>query len=214
MRVAVPLPQSLADEHTLVAQRYAGFFVGHPYRAGQQRTGPGAIQVDRTKPWREPAVVADTCDFCARLTDDDAVRRIAGYQHAIDIEVLRARAASFADWLNAASDDVPEVEETTVAGETVRRGVTNSAANRRTFLETHAKEFDVHALSMIELPLRLKRKLCIEWNHLYVSWLGEHPDTWYDFGDHEFYREIEEAPPPAPEQVKEWWAYSALGGPS
>ncbi len=214
MRVAVPLPQSLADEHTLVAQTYAGFFVGHPYRAGQQRTGPGAVQVDRSKRWREPAVVADACDFCSHLSDDDAARRIAGYQHAIDIEVLRARAASFADWLSVAGPDVPETEQTEVAGENVRRGVTNSAANRRAFLETHAQEFDVQALSMIELPLRLKRKLCIEWNHLYKDWLEEHADTWYDFDEHEFYREIEEQSTPAPEQAKEWWAYSGLGGPS
>jgi hypothetical protein len=214
MRVAVPLPQSLADDHTLVAQRYAGYFVGHPYRAGQQRTGPGAIQVDSSKPWREPSVVADSCDFCKRLTDPDAAKRVAGYQHAIDIEVLRARAASFADWLSAAGEDVPDVEEIVVSGETVRRGVTNSAANRRTFLETHAAEFDVNALSMIELPLRLKRKLCIEWNHLYRDWLLEHADTWYDFDDHEFYREIDDAPAPIPEQAKEWWAYSGVGGPS
>ena len=214
MRVAVPLPQSLADEHTLIAQKYAGYFVGHPYRAGQQRTGPGAIQVDRSKPWREPSVVADACDFCGKLSDEEAARRVAGYQHAIDIEVLRARAASFADWLSTANEDVPEIEEAVVAGETVRRGVTNSAANRRKFLETHNKEFDVTALSMIELPLRLKRKLCIEWNHLYRDWLGEHPDTWYDFDEHEFYREIDDAPAPAPDQAKEWWAYSGFGGPS
>jgi hypothetical protein len=213
MRVAVPLPQSLADEHTLIAQRYAGYFVGHPYRAGQQRTGPGAIQVDRTKPWREPAVVADDCAFCSRLSDDEAIRRIAGYQHAIDIEVLRARAASFADWLNVAGTDVPEVETTVVAGQTVRRGVTNSAANRRAFLETHAPEFETMSLSMIELPLRLKRKLCIEWNHLYRSWLDEHQDTWYDFDDREFYREIAEPQEQVPEQPKEWWSYSGFGGP-
>jgi hypothetical protein len=213
MRVAVPLPQSIADEHTLIAQKYAGHFVGHPYRAGQQRTGPGAIQVDRSKRWREPSIVADDCDFCRHLTDEDAVKRVAGYQHAIDIEVLRARAASFADWL-AACEDVPEVEDFVVAGETVRRGVTNSAANRRTFLETHEREFDVRALSMIELPLRLKRKLCIEWNHLYRDWLAEHKDTWYDFDDHEFYREIDDAPAPAPAQAKEWWSYAGIGGPS
>jgi hypothetical protein len=214
MRVAVPLPQSLADEHTLVAQKYAGFFIGHPYRADQQRTGPGAIQVDRSKPWREPAVVADACDFCSHLSDGDAARRIAGYQHAIDIEVLRARAASFADWLAAAGAEVPEIEETEVAGENVRRGVANSAANRRAFLETHADEFDVNALSMIRLPLRLKRKLCIEWNHLYKDWLREHTDTWYDFDEHEFYREIEEQTEAAPEQAKQWWAYSGFGGPT
>ena len=59
MRAVVELPQTLADEHTLIAQRYAGYFVGHPYRAAQQRVGPDAICVDTAKAWKEPSVTAD-----------------------------------------------------------------------------------------------------------------------------------------------------------
>jgi hypothetical protein len=127
---------------------------------------------------------------------------------------LRARAASFAEWLASGSDEIAEVEEIVVGGEKIRRGIVNSAANRRAFIETHAAEFDVNALSMVELPLRLKRKLCIEWNHLYVAWLNSQRDTWYDFDDHEFYREIDEAPPATPGEVKEWWSFAGFGGPS
>jgi len=192
MKVAVPIPQNLADAHTQTAQKYAGHFVGHPYRAGQQRTGPGAIRVDYERKWQEPAVFSDRCDFCRRLTDESAVQRVAGYQHALDIEVMRARAAGFADWLAAARKDVPDVEEVVIAGERIRRGVSNSAANRRAYIERHEKEFDVSSLRMIDLPLRLKRKLCIEWNHLYRDWLTLHPKIWYDFEDQEFYREVDE----------------------
>lgn len=212
MRVAIPLPQSVADQHTLIAQRYAGHFVGHPFRAAQQRTGPGAIQVEYDKPWKEPLIIADDCAFCARLTDDDAVRRVAGYQHAIDIEVLRARAASYADWLATASPDIPELEEVVIAGITVRRGVMNSAVNRRAYVAARPHEFDTTSLSMVDLPLRLKRKLCIEWNHLYRDWMNEHAGTWYDFEAREFFREVEDAVAVESEQIKSWWGVAGFGG--
>jgi hypothetical protein len=166
VRVAIPLPQSLADQHTLIAQKYAGHFIGHPYRAAQQRTGPGAIQVEIDKPWKEPAVVADDCEFCARLTDEDATRRVAGYQHAIDIEVLRSRAASFADWLASCSSDIPEIEEVAVGETIVRRGVMNSAQNRRAYIAAAARvrhhlpldggpaaAFETQALHRVEPPV-------------------------------------------------------------
>jgi hypothetical protein len=211
VRVAIPLPQSLADQHTLIAQKYAGHFVGHPYRAAQQRTGPGAIQVDYARTWKEPAVVADDCVFCARLTDEDVVRRVAGYQHAIDIEVLRSRAASFADWLASCSPDIPEIEEVAIGETVVRRGVMNSARNRRAYIAARPHEFDTTSLSMVELPLRLKRKLCIEWNHLYRDWLNEHEGAWYDFEAREFYREVSEPEAPPAEEVKAWWGVAGFG---
>src|SRR4029079_4632781 len=130
IRAIVEFPQALADEHTLIAQRYAGYFVGHPYRAAQQRVGPEAIQVDTSKPWREPLVTSDGCGFCERLTDEEAVRRVAGYQHAIDIEVLRAYHLNYAEWL-ATSGAVRE--EVNIAGVVRNRGVSSSPQNRRQF---------------------------------------------------------------------------------
>ena len=213
MRVSVPIPQSLADEHTLIAQKYAGYFIGHPFRAAQQRTGPGAIVVDRARPWREPSVVADDCDFCQRLTDEEAVRRIAGYQHAIDIEVLRACAASYTEWLAAGGDDVPEVEDVQVGERVAKRGVLNNPVNRRRFIEQHPERFDTSALPVVELPLRLKRKLCIDWNHLYNAWLQENPGVSYDFEAREFYREGAEEEQAEHGEVKAWWgSHVVLGG--
>lgn len=83
----VLIAQSLADDWALIAQRYAGFFYGHPTRAGQYGKEAPAVWVDKDKPWQEPLVFPDDCEFC-KITSDDRVRaRIAGFQKAIDIEV-------------------------------------------------------------------------------------------------------------------------------
>jgi len=211
MRLSVPIPQWLADEHTLIAQKYAGYFVGHPYRAAQQRTGPGAIVVDRVHPWKEPAVVADGCMFCERLTDEDAARRVAGFQHAIDIEVLRSCAAAYTEWL-AMGEDVPETEELQIGERVVRRGVLNNPANRRHFIETHPERFETSALPIVRLPLRLKRKLCIDWNHLYLEFLRQNPGVSYDFEAREFFREGDAPEATGAPGVKPWWgAYLVTG---
>lgn len=202
MRVSVTFPPQLADEHTLIAQRYAGYFVGHPYRAAQQRVGPDAIRVDWTRAWTEPAVLSDDCAFCRRMTDADVERRVAGYQHAIDIEVLRPHSLAYAEWLGTASDGL---EDVTVEDGTKKRGVNASQANRRRFIELHLERLNVRPAPMVGLPLRLKRKLCIEWNHLYRDWLRENPEVAYDFEAHEFYREAPDAEAQADEPAKDWW---------
>lgn len=203
VRVIVEFPQALADEHTLIAQRYAGYFVGHAYRAAQQRVGPDAIRVDRTRPWTEPRVVADNCEFCVRLTDEDAIRRVAGYQHAIDIEVLRPHALAYATWLGSAAR-----REEVLYGEGKSAEGGTSASDRRTFINTHKDILQIRPYPMVDLPLRLKRKLCIEWNHVYRDWMRENEGVRYDAATRDFYREVEEPPPGA--SPDEWWqAYVA-----
>jgi hypothetical protein len=207
MRVAVAPPQELADEHTLIAQKYAGYFLGHPFRAAQQKTGPGAIVVDQSRAWCEPAVITDDCGFCCNLTDEEAVRRVAGYQHAIDIEVIRPYAAQYGEWL---ATSPAETEHVDLGGETtLERGVMNSAINRRRFLESRQQTFQHQAISMVDLPLRLKRKLCIEWNHLYRAWMEEQ-DLQYDRETREFYREGPDRVPASElaagdDLFAEWW---------
>lgn len=199
MRAVVELPQTLADEHTLIAQRYAGYFVGHPYRAAQQRVGPDAISVDTAKAWKEPSVTADDCVFCRRLTDDDAVRRVAGYQHAIDIEVLRPHALAYATWLGSST----RLSEAPNDGDEKPRGLNASAADRRAFIQTHCDILQIQPYPMVNLPLRLKRKLCIEWNHMYRDWMRGHPDIRYDPDTRDFYHEVDELPPGSPPD--DWW---------
>lgn len=180
MRETVNPPQTLADEHTLLAQKYAGFFVGHPYRNAQQTPN---VVIDRRRRWQEPIVVADDCVFCQRLTDEEAERRVAGYQHQLDIEGTRVQRSEYYAWVRAASPDVPEpgiFEE--------------SVANLRRFCElfqdTPGKDgWSRRPLPLIALPLRLKRKLCIEWNHLYRDWMAKN-GLQYDFETHKFCREV------------------------
>lgn len=182
-RETVNPPQELADEHTLIAQRYAGYLVGHPYRNKQQTT---EVTVDRRRRWREPAVVADDCIFCARLTDEEAIRRVAGYQYQIDIESTRSKRQHFTAWVDSGAPDVPEPGRHEA-----------SKANLRRFCELFAdmptekrpEGWRTRPLPFITLPLRLKRKLCIEWNHLYRRWMEEN-DLQYDFEAREFYREV------------------------
>ncbi len=194
-RELVKPPRAVVDEHTLIAQKYAGCLVGHPYRQKQQSP---VITVDMARRWREPGVVADDCIFCVRLTDEDAVRRVAGYQYRIDVEVLRGKWPHYAKWCSAMGPDVPEPHA----------DMRNNPANYRRFCELFQ---DAHTVSppnawrdttitrdgwktrpfpMVNLPLRIKRKLCIEWNHLYLSWMAEEGIE-YDFLKREFWREAE-----------------------
>lgn len=201
-----PSRDDISTPHTLIAQKYAGALVGHSYRHRQQTENTvanGNIVIDKAT-WKEPVVFADDCDFCQlSLTDSDVTRRVAGYQHQIDIEVMRGHTRSYNDWLSECGPEV--IERYVIAGEGVEReyGVQNSRVNRRLFCETRQDQPNRHSedgwkqkpFPMIALPLRLKRKLCIEWNHLYRDYLVTNPQYHYDFEKHEFYEDRE---PPAP----------------
>lgn len=178
-------PQEVADEHTLVAQRYGGYFVGHPYRNVPQTT---MVHVDRKKQWREPPVVADDCLFCAKMTDAEVERRVVGYQAAIDIEVLRrlGKAQAFTEWLQ---DRGIESLGNIPVGDTMRL--------RREFIElvqdvpreNRPDGWKTTAFPLVHLPLRLKRKMAIEWNHILLKWMTE-AGTAYDFQKREFYDDV------------------------
>ncbi len=105
VRETVKPPQELADAHTLAAQRYAGYLVGHPYRNERQST---IVTVDRQHVWKEPAIVADDCIFCVRLTDEEATERVLGFQFAIDKEATHLKRMYLMAWVASGSPDVPE----------------------------------------------------------------------------------------------------------
>lgn len=186
MRETVDFPHKLVDEHTLLAQRYAGYFVGHPYRAVQETT---LVTVDKKHRWKEPSVVADGCIFCVRLTDEEATQRIAGYQYQIDVESTRTKMQYWLKW-ESTSSDVPEP------------GVRKSWANLRRFCELfqgmatekRSNGWKTRPFPLVNLPLRLKRKLVIGWNHIYLRWLEEN-NLQYDFNTHKFWREVDNTGP-------------------
>lgn len=159
----VKVPQDIVDAHTLMAQRYAGFLLGYEIRAEKQ--GLGRVYPDYDKPWKEPVVFRDDCIFCQRLNDESAEERVSGYQKAIDREVARSY------YIRASGSGLsvaPAYWEAVIQ------------------LEAPIQPDKITAVRMIDLPLRLKRKLCIEWNHLLLDWMkGE--NLRYDFDLHEFF---------------------------
>ncbi len=191
-REAVTPSQELADAHTLAAQRYAGYLVGHPYRNQRQST---IVTVDRQRVWREPAIVADDCIFCVRMTDEEAVERVLGFQFAIDKESMGLGKHKYLRaWVMSGSPDVPEPNV-----------LLGSRRNLRKFCELfqdmptekRPNGWKLRPLPFCTLPLRLQRKLCVEWNHIYLAWMQEN-DLQYDFEKHEFWHEVPD-PEPEPE---------------
>lgn len=219
MRQTVNVPQSVIDEHAMVAQTYAGFLVGHPVRAARYTTPlPGSVDIDRTRPWTEPNPVQDDCVFCVRLTDEEAERRVFGFQAAIDKEVLGRKWAHLSHWVSFADEaDIPTViykdapvdlEQPDGTTKPIYQrdvsAMSSDHANRRRFIENEQYKprqtqggqprpegWNTKAASIVSLPLRIKRKMCIDWNHVYTRWMAAESLT-YDFDKREFYRDIED----------------------
>jgi hypothetical protein len=184
MRQTVNVPQSVADAFALTAQTYVGFFVGHPVSALQWAAPfDGSVSVDHTKPWVEPNVLSDDCEFCEALTDDDAVRRVFGYQSEIDKETLSGHWEELESWLKDGSPDVLNQ-----IGNIVEQKA--SHANRRRFIELYGHTWKYSAFPLVALPLRLKRKLCIEWNHIYTAWMQDEGVS-YDWEKKEFWKDFQ-----------------------
>ena len=179
MRSEVKPPQELVDEHTLLAQKYCGYLVGYHYQNPQLTS---TVEVDTSRPWREPPIIQDDCIFCQRLTDAEAERRVLGFQYQLDKEVLRLKRRYFNAWLypNGKVEADPEPEKLREFCELFQDMPTE---RRPTGWRT--KPFPIY-----KLPIRLKRKLCIEWNHGYMAWLTSNPNVYYDFDQKQFYQEI------------------------
>src|SRR3990167_633556 len=213
---------TIADKITLIAQYYAGYFIGHPYRFDQQKVyrivdeGQQGIHVSK-KLWKGPTIQRDNCQFCERTTDEEVKRRVAGFQHQIDIEILRNKTRHYNEWLKSNSPDIQDWhvsainsvdENNNATRELILVGTADSAANRRKFIElfqnkplvtyTGQQRPDGWAhkpIPLVDLPLRLKRKMVIEWNHIYRDFLTENPDIGYDFNTKTFYKEVPDLEP-------------------
>ena len=196
--VAVKPGQAVADKFALIAQNYAGYLVGHPYHSA--RFGePNTSTVDRTKPWREPNVLPDNCVFCEDMTDENVIQRVAGYQSQIDKEVIvrnTGKSWAYSKWVEARPSP--------------RRTV---AELRREFCETFqdgrvegVDEWTEKSFPLTHLPMRLKRKMCIEWNHTYID-LMKNEDLYYDFSAKEFRRNAHLVAPDAQPSAQPRWVF-------
>jgi len=172
------IAQELANSWALAAQKYAGYFYGHPTRAGQYGTSDsGKVFVDYDKPWEEPLVFEDGCEFCEVMTDERVEERILGFQRAIDKEVIGQKYQHFNVWIASGDPRVPEPFH-----------AWDSPANMRAFCELFEDDptekrpagWLHRALNLTLLPPHLKRRLCIEWNHLLRDWLIANPVFEYD----------------------------------
>jgi hypothetical protein len=178
---AILIAQTLADEWVIIAQRYAGYFTGYVTHAGQHgMADAGKVYIEFDKPWVEPLIFEDGCDFC-KITSDDRVReRVLGFQAAIDIEVTRAKDNHYVRWVNSGDPKVPV------------KGSHHNPANRRAFVElfqeverpNRPSGWRGKAIDMTKLPSYLQRRLCIEWNHALRAWLEGQEALEYDFEAH------------------------------
>lgn len=169
--------QDLADKWALAAQKYAGHFYGYKIRA--QQHGKGAPDVELSEElWEEPLVFEDKCEFCAVMTDERVEDRILGFQAAIDKEVLGLKYGHYRPWIESDDPRVPEPRQY------------DSRRNRRLFIElfqdmptpNRPEGWKNRALDLTKLPMHLKRRLCIEWNHIFREWLDTNKDAfYYDF---------------------------------
>ena len=205
-----------SDKLAIIAQKYAGFFTGKSYRFDQQSIYIVTQNADTKgihvgKAWKEPVVIGDDCDFCTHTNDVRVVERVAGYQHQIDIEILRAKNAFYNVWLKENGPDVIEhmfIKDSTAESGQVEVGKVDSAVNRRKFIELHQDTprqtrsgldrpngWNQKSLPIVNLPLRLKRKMVIEWNHVYRDYLAANPSITYDFEARIFLKEMPELGP-------------------
>ena len=121
------------------------------------------------------------------------MERVLGFQFAIDKEATGMKHKYLREWVMSGSPDVPEPDVPT-----------GSRRNLRKFCELfqdmptekRPNGWKLRPLPFCTLPLRLQRKLCVEWNHIYLAWMREN-DLQYDFEKHEFGHDVADPEPVA-----------------
>jgi hypothetical protein len=158
--------QALADSWALEAQRFIGYWHGYGVRGLQFMNN---VWADPDMPvWSEPLDETDDCQFCAITTEESVVRRIRGFQHEMDSEVLRLN-----PWVRKALYEehiVIEAED----WDTLRTQLALAQ-------ERWPTEFSPAAYDFTSLPFYLKWRLCVRWNHLLRDWLADRPEYEYNF---------------------------------
>ena len=165
--------QQLADRWAGEAQRFVGYW------HGVHVTGVQLAETVRvtTEPWVEPLDDSDDCEWCQKLDEAEVYRRILGFQHEMDAEVVRINGT----WLHLARHE-DGLERITYSD------------NPETFAHYHellldsqtryADQFRVKKIQMVydflALPFYLQRRLCARWNHVLRDWLAENPKWVYD----------------------------------
>ncbi len=164
-------PMTVADRMTEMAQKMVGYFTGKDVRVKQmggiKTTERGEVDLTTevsNVDWTPPFEVADECVFCLKMTDESVMDRVAGFQWALDKEV----AGRFGAGLGKATT-TPKHYEHDDTHEQRQEYHDQLVA----FYAEHPLLFGV--IPLIDLPLELKRTLCIQWNHIVRDHLKADP---------------------------------------
>ncbi len=157
----VTLNSQLNNEIVAVAQKYVGYFHGREVIADPS---VWSFRMRVGGKWREPTVVRDDCVFCRNMTDDDVRKRIIYFQLSWEIEVCRA---------NQTLPGYPHRMDYPI----LEPGKWHEAVERwyQEFKERDSR-LPVLSYRFDLLPLRIQRKICIEWNHVWLRWLEKQPE--------------------------------------
>lgn len=169
-------PLRVADAYVHVAQEFVGYFYGKHVTSEQMRNigtderGDYDSSVKLTdSEWVEPFDIEDDCPMCQRMTDRSVEERVAGFQWELDKE-SQSRTAQNGGPRHADYDMTPE-----------GRAEYHAAVDAH--LAAHPQNW--RPFPLIKLPHRLKRLLCIRWNHVVRDWLTEDPR--YSYKDGHYY---------------------------
>ena len=169
-------PLTIADQMAEAAQDMVGHFTGQTVVVGQMgqiaMTDHG--EVDKTvevgDSWTEKFELADDCVFCSEMTDEAVKDRVAGFQWAMDKEVANRFGAGM------------QAESVAADGHTlpVHDSHDDTDAGRREYHDQLKPWYTEHpmllkVIPLIDLPLHLKRVLCIQWNHIVLEHLKVEP---------------------------------------
>ncbi len=181
--------QGLADEWTLIAQRFVGYWHGYPVQGLQ--LSPVTLIGDQA--WVEPMDESDDCSFCTATSPERVEARILGYQHALDKEFIRINSVAVSQaadvWRYEKKHGAREKDFGETRIEALAHDNYNDYRILVTWVERNCKDEDIeaHSYEFVDLPYYLKFRLCVLWNHALNRWLGAHPEFMYDTVAHEIH---------------------------
>ena len=167
-------PLTIADQMAEAAQHMVGYFTGRKVTVGQMGVlkytdrGEMDTSVEVGDTWTETFELADDCVFCSEMTDESVKDRVAGFQWALDKEVANRFGAGL-----GYPEETPE-------NPPLHYSHDDKDAGRREYHEELKAWYVEHpmllkVIPLIDLPLNLKRTLCIQWNHIVLEHLKVEP---------------------------------------
>lgn len=132
------IPQDVADKHAEIAQKYWKLL----FNSGGT----------------PPLIFPDLCPLCQKTDEESARRRVAGFQWAIDKEIVRINA------FGALPEGLPGEEEYEQWFEQQFERMAESGLPAGWY--TMGGPVPVYRKSLLDLPLHYQVMMAVEWNHV------------------------------------------------